>query len=450
MKNIHKILSIFAFCALFFSCKKDFVQSKFELVLIEGDNQTGKPNEPLAKEIVLAVLRDGKPFFSAPIEVKTTSGSITFSSQVGQLPNVTATDANGRLRVAWTLGCLGEQEMTVKLYSPGCSVVELSSGSCQKLQEIKLKATAGTQSGWIKVCGLDNFAFFSAGSSRFYEFGNDAFLLNNNNLFVSSNDGLDWSIVNTAFGPGVGFTSGFAADAAGNWYMAMFSSGIFKSTNRGATWLNISNNSFFFNQPRNMKIDGNAIFVSDPGNGLFQGDVNGVNWNQVSVNGSSFGNYSDIIELIDGKWWMWDNDNSRFLKSIDRGLNWTNQTVASNLSAFPATFLTNSGDTRIFYLYGNAAKLIKYDAATNTGTTKSFAVSPSNASGVGYLNYFNSKIHLISYDFNNIGSVYSGDGTGTTFEKIDLGTTEIPNEFFITKTGRFLVGSNNGLFVKTN
>jgi photosystem II stability/assembly factor-like uncharacterized protein len=449
MKNIYQIFAIFALCGLFFSCKKDFVQSKFELILLEGDNQLGEPNKPLEKEIILAVLRDGKPFFSAPIEVTANSGTIKFTNPAGVLQNVNPTDTNGRLRLSWTLGCVGDQELTVKLHSPGCSVIELNAGTCLPLQEIKVKASANSQTGWTKVCGLNNLTFFASGSSRFFEFGNDVFLLNNNNIFGSSNGGLDWEALNTPFGVAVGFTSAFTVDTVGNWYIAMFSNGVFKSTDRGLSWTNISINSFF-QQPRNLKVVGNTIFLVDPGNGLFSSPNNGASWQQVVVGNNLFGNYSEIVQASDGKLWLWDYDNARFAKSSDSGLFWTTQNISSNLTAFPLAFLTPTNDNHLLYLYENGAKFINYNTATNSGTTKNFAVSPTNASRISYLNVFNQKIFVVVYDNINNAFVYSDEGTGSTFTKIDLGTTETPTEFFITKSGRFLIGNSNGLFAKIN
>jgi hypothetical protein len=73
--KINHFLLIFLFAGLFFSCKKEFKQSQFDVILVEGDNQAGNPNEKLPNDVVIAVLRDGAPFANSPVSIEVEGGT---------------------------------------------------------------------------------------------------------------------------------------------------------------------------------------------------------------------------------------------------------------------------------------------------------------------------------------------------------------------------------------
>lgn len=446
MKKTCLSIAVFLFLLSFFSCKKEFTDSFFTFVLLEGDNQTGNPNELLPKEVVVQVLRDGKPFFSAPVMIEKNSGFVNASTPSNFSSRVASTDAVGKVRLKWTLGCLGTQEMKLKLGSPGCSQLELVNGTCTSLGEITVRATASSASGWTKACGFSNFFVnFDRNSTKFIEAGDDLFVLTNNNVFVSSNDGVDWEAVNTPFGTIGSFTSAFSVDEAGAWYMAVFGNGVFKSTNRGASWSSITNN-IFFSQPNKIFVKDDIILVNDANNGLFRSANNGANWVQVTVGGSFFGNFDQIVETPDGKLWTWDNNSTRLAKSSDKGETWQNVTNPLSLNAFPATYMTANADGHIFYLYSSGPKLMDYNPATNTGTVKSFLNNPTGTNFVAFFQQIDGVNYVNTYSSNSLG-VFTGTGTGT-YTKLDLGTSEDVEVFYRTKKERLLIGNSKGLFVK--
>ncbi len=445
-KNVLLYPALFLFLAIF-SCKKEFTDSVFTLVLIAGDNQKGMPSETLPEDVIVQVLRDGKAFFSAPVIFEVNSGFASPEKPATFSNKVAATDATGKVKIKWTLGCLGSQELKIKLGSPGCSQSELVGGTCTVLGEVTVRAEAEAQGGWTRACGFGvNPINFSRFNTKFLEIGDDLFVHVDNNVFVSKNDGVDWAPINTPFGPSQGFISAFTVGTNGKWYMAVFSNGVFASTDRGQTWATISIN-IFFSQPNRIFSQGDVILVNDSGNGLFRTDNNGSNWQQVDVNGSFFGNYSQILEAADGKWWLWDENITRLAKSTNQGETWTSVNVSVSLQAFPATFMTTNADGHILYFNQNSAKLMDFNPATGTGTVKSFLNNPSGANFVAFLQSVDGVNYVGTYNSQASLGIHTGTGNGS-YSLIDPGTAELPEVFFRTKKERLIIGNQNGLFVK--
>ncbi len=431
------------------SCKKEFKESSFQLVLLAGDNQTGLPNAELDGDIIVQVLQDGKPFFSAPITFEPNSGFAVPEMASAFSTKITSTDATGKVKLKWTLGCLGAQEMKLTLGSPGCDQGELTAGTCPKLGELTVHATAEAIGGWTQACGFGPLNFgFTRFNTEFMEFGDDLFVLNNNNVFVSTNDGVDWAAVNTPFGPPSQFISGFSVGTSGEWYMAIFSNGIFKSTDRGQTWSNFSGSNIFFSQPSEIFVRGNVVMVSDVGqSAIFRTDNGASSWEQVVVGGFSFGIFDRIVETSNDKWWLWDSNNTRMAYSTDKGATWSTVSVPSNVMAFPASEMTVNGEGNLVYLYKNSAKLMVYNPTTGAGTSKNFVNNPSNTQFVSFLQCFGTENWVDLYGPSGSLGIYTGSGNGT-YTQVNTGTSEIPEVFYRTKKERLLIGNSKGLFVK--
>jgi serine/threonine protein kinase len=84
---------------------------------VDGDDQTGRPGEPLSEALLLRVVDDeGQPVEGAEVEFATESGSVQ--------PEVDLTNADGWAVARWTLGDeLGPQELVARIPGGGARVV---------------------------------------------------------------------------------------------------------------------------------------------------------------------------------------------------------------------------------------------------------------------------------------------------------------------------------------
>jgi hypothetical protein len=359
------------------------------------------------------------------------------------------------VRITWTLGCSNISKLKIFANSPGCSATDLLNGTCSRLDSIEVTATASAATGWVKACGLDGIGFTPfSNEPKFREYPDGLFMIFNFGIFRSVNDGGDWERITA--GSVNSFGSDFHIDAAGNWYACFFSEGIFKSTNKGQTWTPLTQNIIFINEPRNFLVKDNTYSMADlNNNGLIFSTNSGQNWSNATVSsGSAFvGSISNAVVLNSGTYFFWSNDFQRFLKSSDNGVNWTSINVPASLIPFTSSIVKTDDDKLVYLNESGGFKIYLYNTTNNTGTSKSLtSVHPSGTGLTRSLNYQDGKVYFLALDnsFTN-GKIFTDDGTNLgSFTEKDLNTPIQKSVFYVTKSGKFLIGNQDGLFVFRN
>jgi len=142
--------------------------------------------------------------------------------------------------------------------------------------------------------------------------GNNIFAGTNSGVYISTNNGVSWSLTS------LNNQSGNVLLINGNNIYAGTFHGVFKSTNNGQNWtqIGLSNRSVWA-----LTIHGNNIFAgTDFGHGVYRSTNNGLNWTQTSLGDTNF--ISSLVmsgnNIFAGDWVT----NSVFLSS-DTGNTWT-------------------------------------------------------------------------------------------------------------------------------
>jgi hypothetical protein len=199
------------------------------------------------------------------------------------------------------------------------------------------RSTDGGES-WTRVkSGLTNaqvgaFATSSEGNGT----GNSKIFAGAGSLFVSTDDGANWSVVRA----GAGTLSGFvplavsgATVVAGTTY---WKGGLFRSTDNGTNWSDVS--AEFTNPQVRALIHSGADFIASTDEGTYLSTNNGSNWQRV---GSSPGNRGATAFAVSHPYLFAGTYGGGVFRSTDNGANWT--AVNTGLSNLQVRTLLFSG-----------------------------------------------------------------------------------------------------------
>lgn len=172
-------------------------------------------------------------------------------------------------------------------------------------------------------------------------------------------------------------------------------SGIFKSTDKGNTWIHLPRTSTF-GYIENIMIDPDNqdhILVQASGTALFETNDGGGQWNYLKKSENSFvhpDNFSVLFSL----------DKGNIEKSTDGGLNW--KTVYS-FDIYPRkiSHAFAPGNSSILYiLHNNSDLVISYDSGENWITTK--RTDGNTEPFLGNMGYFANSLVVDPYNQNNL------------------------------------------------
>lgn len=254
MNKFNIIFSLFILTSIF-ACKDKTSSNQYTLVVVSGDQQSGEPNSTLNEPVVVQLLRGNEV-----IKYK----SIKFETSTGQ--SVTQnTNNEGKATFTWDLNCtLGAHSATITALEPG-----------QVLASVNVTATSVLQPGQnLKPCGLPPNALYY----RFVFATNTGKLFTaNTSLYASDDGGFNWYEVS---GP----SSVLKMYQFGNTIFAVGTSGIFRSTNEGISWIQaspISTSAF--------AQSGNMWYAAQPTGDVYVSSDQGLNWYLAKGNSTTTG-----------------------------------------------------------------------------------------------------------------------------------------------------------------
>jgi photosystem II stability/assembly factor-like uncharacterized protein len=268
--------------------------------------------------------------------------------------------------------------------------------------------------------------------------GKNIFAGTSGGVYLSTNNGLNWTPVNNELPASAGNVNALVIN--GNQiYAGIGGSGIYLSTNNGSSWSGINNG--LPNTISALAIEGSTIFAGIYGNGVYISSNNGLNWTEVN-NGLS-NKYINSI-AINGNYIFagacLGNGPSGVFLSTDNGSNWSQ--VNNGLTDTLVSAITISGDN-IFA--GTASGTYR---STNNGTNwlRLNNGLPTNAY-IRSLN-FNKNNIFAGTDLNGI-YISTDDGLNWSSENSGLPASNILT--LAVNGNNILAGTNgNGIYISTD
>ncbi len=255
-------------------------------------------------------------------------------------------------------------------------------------------------------------------------------------LFVSANNGENWSAVNLGISPISVYT--IAKSQTGDFFVGT-NNHVFRSTDNGTSWNRYSsgltqNNVYAFG------FGSNNIVIAGTYSGLFRSTNNGVNWSTITITANSFKKISVTISGV-----MFAGSDKGLFRSTDNGANWMDVSAGladSNVYALDTDSLgnvyagtlgtgiyksTNNGDAWTLISSGLSYPFADYIAAAPNGklfVSTRAALNRSTDGGATWTS-ITSKFPPLGARgiyMHSSGAIYAGTFAGQ-FRSTDNGTT---------------------------
>ncbi|GAA3930670.1 sialidase family protein [Hymenobacter algoricola] len=407
------------------------------LTLVRGDQQTSTYGASLPDSLVLKVTpaaAKAAQDYVVTFKMRVGNGSVEAAPSGLAQSNTLLVDRKGLARTRWSLGCNAQQQkVTFYLLAPGCQ-----GPGCLPLDSVSVTATAQKPTGWSRACGPSP----SRGpAAEFCNCAGGLYALFGGLPYTSTDEGVNWRPL-TAPVPNedVQFLK---CNSAGTLYALLRNSGVYTSTNKGATWTAINNGILDHRYPIGLQVEDNAVFVSFYFDGLYRTTTNGGFWRKLLLDGKYYEQYSFLTRHPNGSLYVFDKWSALF-KSTDNGDNWQKQTTSSQYIGSPAYDMAvdNAGNLVVASSYdGYVATL---SPVTLTGSVTSFYTPQTHSTcQVDQLTPYQNKMYFLVRG-NLTPGVYAG--TPGNYALASTGFTKPINCFHIRPDGTLLVSSSDGLY----
>jgi hypothetical protein len=327
---------------------------------------------------------------------------------------------------------------------------------------------------WTQTNGPCGGKIFSLAVS-----GNNVFAGTNGGIYLSTDNGLNWTKENNGLPTTVGNVNALAING-NNIYAGIGGSGIYLSTDNGSSWSDINNGL-----PQTVKTiatEGNNIFASIYGGGIYLSTDNGSSWSE--VNNGLTNSYINSIATKDNYIYATanlGNGPSGVFLSTNNGSNWSQvnngltDTLVSAITISGSNVFagTASGTYRSTNKGGNWIKLNNglppntYVRTINADDNKIFAGTDLNGiyiSTDGGLSWEpissglpNTNILTIAVSGNNIIAGTNGDGVylssnnGSTWNESSSGIINTTIEaIVISGNNIFAAAGGGGIYLSSN
>ncbi len=266
--------------------------------------------------------------------------------------------------------------------------------------------------------------------------GGDLFLAIAQQLYKSTNGGVNWTNITTMFN-GLSFL-GVYVDNNNNVWAGTVNSGIIKSTDGGTNWVNYTNGlTSTLIQSLVADASGN-LFAAIPGKGLYSSTNNGQTWNKITVVNDVEDTFIRTVQTIPS--------GGLIVFNVYNGVY-----VSTNLTTWVPfnTGLTNQNIQRLavsgnyYFTAGSDGKIFR----TPRNTAGWVDITDSSASGYAY-DLFISSAGELYYLFDE--EVYKSTNNGDDW--INVGNGVNGYSFSITQNsfGDIFVGTDQGVYRSTN
>jgi photosystem II stability/assembly factor-like uncharacterized protein len=265
--------------------------------------------------------------------------------------------------------------------------------------------------------------------------GGDLFLTTTQQLYKSTNGGINWTNMTTMFN-GFAFNSAYIEN--NNIWATTLNSGVIKSIDGGINWSNYTN-GLTSTLIHSLVADASGnLFASIPGKGLYSSTDNGQTWNKITIVNETEDTFIRTVEIIPS--------GGLIVFNVYNGIYVTNDLISW------VPFNTGLTSQSIFWL---AVSSNYYFSATSDGKVfRSPRTSPNwiditnpSASGYSYDLFVSSAGDLYYlFDEEIFKSTNSGD------DWIDIGNGVTGYSFSIAQNsfGDIFVGTDQGVFRSTN
>ncbi|RPI16079.1 MAG: T9SS C-terminal target domain-containing protein [Ignavibacteriae bacterium] len=236
---------------------------------------------------------------------------------------------------------------------------------------------------WVKVSGSN---LNSAISIR--ENSNGVFFVQTNTgIFYTVNDGDTWLAVTTPSGLDI---ETIASKSNGNLYIGTNGEFIYKTSNNGANWTNLSDGTINSDIAAIAVNTQGTIFAAKQGGKIYYSTNNGENWNLIPTSIDSISSLA-----IDTLNYLFAVRKSAILRSMDNGSTWTS--VTSNLpSGMPVKFVQAGMDGNVYAAYNTNVGIFRTinhgNSWLNTGLNFPINVLAVSKQGIIYAHVNNSGL----------------------------------------------------------
>lgn len=315
---------------LLYSCDKDGVQPSGELVIVEGNNQTGIKGEFLTEPVVIQVtsLFSHEDIVLSGRPLEGMGGVIGELSETNQFIGGIKVDENYQAEVYLRLDCdLDNQVFELTLKNKACLLEE----DCPALATIEVN-TSGVEgtSAWKLECDLQHIRHVREHNGTTYAwsslhpfFGFSPF--GNFSQLLKTNDFVEWTTVAELEVQ----VSGFNILADGS--MIIDTNYGLKESADGVTWENLNDEGIragtdFFVYDMILSED-TVLFVSVDQGDLYRTRDNGENWTSVYFSSD----YGPLTRVVNGDLYLYDGVLGSLLKSSDSGDTWEQVTIQGSM-----------------------------------------------------------------------------------------------------------------------
>lgn len=228
-------------------------------------------------------------------------------------------------------------------------------------------------------------------------------------------------------------------DTIGNsLYCAIYASGIYRSTNYGLNWVNISGSQIptaAFNVVHNT----NYIFAGFYNNGVYRTSNNGMNWIAVN-NGFPTQNWGVRALIVRGSniFAGLSYLSVGVYKSTNNGDNWILTDTSAHFQ--PVNCFANLGE----YLFASGYRLYR---TSNEGVNWVKLITPLDSIGIGNSCVNGNNIYIAGSVGAGLGGIYVSSDYGINWQKINsqiMFVSVFNNNIFGGYASSFFVSSNNG------
>src|ERR1035437_890487 len=255
--------------------------------------------------------------------------------------------------------------------------------------------------------------------------GNNIFAGTSEGLYLSTNEGISWSLVNKWSGAGMHYPKAIAF--CGNDLYAGIMNNIFKSNDNGATW---GTGSLVYSDVNGFTTIGNNIYSSTILNGIWMSTDNGSNWTAIGPTRLVYCVTNIGTTLFVGL------DNGGVARSSNNGETWI---IANLLSTSQVNSLAVNGTDLYAGTYGGGGGIFR---STDGGVTWAKVITGLS----------NTEIKCLICNGNNIfagtnGGVFRSINNGQTWFKAGTGLNSNIANVMLFSGDNLFAGTNDGFFL---
>ncbi|QNK64090.1 hypothetical protein H7F33_06260 [Pedobacter sp. PAMC26386] len=440
---IKHLLILFAAVLMLTGCKKGEkpqteppldTKPKARISLLSGGSQSGAYGEYLSNELTFNI--------TVPQDKKIAEYYLQFALVQGN--GIVDNDAmnfqsnilpDGTAKARWQLGC-NTPSQKIKAYVYAYQQSYTGDGKPPVPQDsVEIQATGTKPKGWARACGCGILDIFNA---QVTTFDNETLYLVNRELYVSTDNGVNWGKVN-----GIPKSSDVVSaqfNSKGWLYLLTKSDGVLYSKDL-KNWTAINNGIIDKRDPTGFMVKDDVLMVSFYFDGPYITTDNGGFW-QKSIVSRDSQRFMLFNKHADGSLYLFDDWGTLF-RSKDTGKSW--QSIKLDYGYYlsqPSGFAI--GPDGNLYIGSDNATIAQVSPVTLKGTAKRYYEWNSSSQSVANISFFKDDVFYLVRNTPKPG-VYS---IKNNWGRLELGFSKDIYSYYIKPDGNFLLVGQDGLYYK--